>query len=257
MTSSDDPASVPGTAPEPASGSVDDASGPPNGNSGAAPSARPGRRAWALALSAGLAAGLIAWAGGEATLIPETGAGTRGGKARTLPSVLATRNAIVSFGILGGALGLSLGLAGGLVRRSVVWASLAAVIGLVLGGVAGVAAAQRTLPIYYEHLKGNDLTYSLIVHGGTWTAIGAAAGLAFGLGMGGWGRMLRCMLGGAGAALLASVIYEFAGVALFPLSMTDRPLAKTGEMRLLARVLVALLAAAGALLCGWPAAGEK
>ena len=50
---------------------------------GPAPSATPGQRAWALALSAGLAAGLIAWAGGEATLIPETGAGTRGGNTRS------------------------------------------------------------------------------------------------------------------------------------------------------------------------------
>jgi hypothetical protein len=236
---------------------VDDASGQPDDNSGAAPSASPGHRAWALALSAGLAAGLIAWAIGEATLIPETGAGTRGGNTRTLPSVLATRNAVVSFGILGGALGLGLGLAGGLVRRSVRWASLAAVIGLVLGGLAAVGTARFTLPIYYEHLKLNDLTYSLVVHGGTWTAVGAAAGLAFGLGLGGWGRMLRGMLGGAGAALLAAVIYEFAGIVLFPLAMTDRPLAKTWEMRLVARVLVALLASAGALLCGWRAAGEE
>jgi hypothetical protein len=144
-----------------------------------------------------------------------------------------------------------------LVRGSVRWASLAAVIGLVLGGAAAVGTAGLTLPIYYEHLKFNDLTYSLLVHGGTWTATGGAAGLAFGLGMGGWGRMLRCLLGGAGAALLAAVIYEFVGIVRFPLAMTDRPLAKTWEMRLLARLLVALLAAVGAVLCGWPVASGR
>jgi hypothetical protein len=107
-----------------------------------------------------MAAGLVTWAAGEATAISETGAGTRGGSARTLPSVLATRNAIMSFGILGGALGLSLGLAGGLVRRSARGASLAAVVGLALGVLAAVGTARWTLPIYYEHLKLNDLTYS-------------------------------------------------------------------------------------------------
>lgn len=248
MTSPDEPALVPTTAPEPASDPVVETSAKPDGKSGTGPSALPRPGMWARVLSVGLAAGLIAWACGEAAMIPETGAGTRGGNTRTLPSVLASRNAMVSFAILGAALGLSLGSAGGMVRRSVRWASLAAVLGLVLGGLTGLAAAQLTLPIYYAHLQANDLTDSLLVHGGTWTALGGAAGLAFGWGMGGWGRMLRCLLGGAGAALLAAVIYEFLGVTLFPLAMTDRPLARTSAVRLLAPLLVAVLAASGALL---------
>ena len=37
---------------------------------------------------------------------------------------------------------------------------------------------------------------------------------------------------------------------LFPMAMTDRPLSKTSETRLLARLLVAAMVAAGALLFG-------
>lgn len=252
MTSPDDAASDWNLAPEPVVGGA----GQPGDPDRAGPAASSRLRSWVLALAAGLTAGLFAWAVGEATMIPETGAGTRGGGRRLLPSVLATRNAMVSFGILGGALGLGLGLAGGSLRRSAGRAGLAGVTGLVLGALAGVGGARLTLPGYYEHLKVNDLTNSLVVHGATWTAIGAAAGLAFGLGLGGWGRTLRCLLGGAGAALLGAVIYEFGGSVLFPLAMTDRPLSKTWETRLLARLIVALLAAAGAvLLVDW-GAGE-
>jgi hypothetical protein len=248
MTSPDQPALVPTTAPEPAADPVVQTAAKPEGKSGTGPSAIPRPWMWALVLSVGLAAGLIAWACGEAARIPETGAGTRGGNPRTLPSVLASRNAMVCFAILGGTLGLSLGWAGGMVRRSVPWASLAAILGLVLGGLTGLAAAQLTLPIYYEHLPANQLTDSLLVHGGTWTALGGAAGLAFGLGMGGSRRTLRCMLGGAAAALLAALIYEFIGVTIFPLAMTDRPLARSWTMRLLAPLLVGALAASGAVL---------
>ena len=195
-----------------------------------------------------MTAGLIAWACGEAALVPEIAVGGRGGGTRTLPDVIATRNAMVSFGILGAALGLCLGLAGGLIRRSVLWTVLAATIGLVLGGLSGAGVSWLTLPVYYKHLKSDDLTYSLLVHGGTWTAIGAVAGLAFGFGRGGWGQMRRCLLGAAAGALLATVIYEFAGMMLFPSALTDRPLSITSDTRLLARLLVAVMVAAGAIL---------
>jgi hypothetical protein len=207
-------------------------------------------------LAAGLAAGVIAWACGEAALVSETGIGSRGGNHPRLPAVIAARNATVSFGILGAALGLGLGLAGGLIRRSVRSAVLAATIGLVLGGGTGVGITRLLLPLYYENLKANNLTYSLIVHGGIWAAVGAAAGLAFGVGLGGRSRMIRALLGGAAAAGLATVIYEFAGSLLFPMAMTDRPLSRTWETRLLARLLVAVLVAAGAVLLEDRSAGE-
>jgi hypothetical protein len=243
--------STPTTVPEPPSGLVAQANGGQSGSTEAAPAARSRIRSWALALSAGLAAGVIGGTIGEAALIPDSGLARRQvarGNTDPLPSAVGLRNAVVSTGTLGAAMGLSLGVAGGLIRRSVVRAVLAGATGLILGGVAGSAMARLLVPIYYEHLTADDLTYSLIVHGGTWGCVGAAAGLAFGLGRGGWGRMLRVTVGGAAAALLATVIYEFAGGILFPLAMTDHPLSATWTSRLVAQLLVSLLVAAGLVL---------
>ena len=109
---------------------------------------------------------------------------------------IGIRNGIIAFGALGGATGLALGLAGGLIRRSALRAIAAGATGLLLGGGIGVALSWLILPIYYEHSTGGELTYSLMVHGGVWVAVGAAAGLAFGIGLGGW-LALGGMLAGA------------------------------------------------------------
>jgi hypothetical protein len=229
MVSADDSRLASTTAPEPHTEGID-------------------TRAWALTLAISLAAGLIAWGCSEMMLVPEIAHGKKGGPARVLPEVPASRNAMVVFGMLGAAIGLGLGLAGGLIRRSVLRAVPAAVLGLILGGLAGAGVSWLTLPVYYGHIQSNDLAYSLLVHGGSWTALGAAAGLAFGIGRGGWGRLPRCLLGAASAALLATIIYELAGMFLFPTAMTDRPLSKTSDTRLMAQLLVAGMVAAGALL---------
>jgi hypothetical protein len=153
----------------------------------------------------------------------------------------------VSFGILGGSVGLCLGLAGGLVRKSALWAIIGGATGLILGGAAGVGVTHLTLPMYFAHARANDVTYSLILHCAIWAAVGGAAGLAFGVGLGGWSRIVRCTVGGLGGAALAAVIYEFAG-SVVPLAMTDRPVSRTWESRLLARLLVGVVVAAGAAL---------
>ncbi len=223
----------------------------------AAPVASSWVRTWALVLGAGLAAGVIAWAIGEATLVPEAGFRSKATKIGVSQSVAGTRNGVVSFGVLGAAMGLGLGLAGGLIRRSVPGAVAAGATGLLLGGAAAVAVSRLILPVYYEHSKDSDLTYSLMVHGGVWAAVGAAAGLAFGIGQPGWRGLLRGMLGGAGAALLAAVIYEFAGGLLFPVAFTDRPISQTWESRLVARLLVTALTAAGVVLAAEPTGGPK
>ena len=113
--------------------------------------------------------------------------------------------------------------------------------GLLLGGGVGAALSWLILPIYYAHSTGGELSYSLLVHGGIWLAVGAAAGLAFGIGLGGSVRCAPRGTGEACAALLAAVIYEFAGGILFPQALTDRPLSQTWESRLLARLLVTLI----------------
>ena len=222
-----------------------------------APFAKSAVRTWALALAAGLLAGVIAWAVGEATLVPEAAYENKKEHVHVAHSVAGIRNGIISFGALGAATGLALGLAGGLIGRSALRAIAAGATGLLLGGGVGVALSQLILPIYYNHSTSGELTYSLMVHGGIWTAVGAVAGLAFGIGLGGWRAALGAMLGGACAALLAAVIYEFAGGILFPLALTDRPISQTWQSRLLARLLVAGLTAVGAVLSMQSADREK
>src|SRR5205085_1057995 len=88
---------------------------------------------------------------------------------------------------------------------------------------------------------------ALLTHGGIWIATGAAAGLAFGLGLGGAARIARSLFGAILGAALATVIYEFAGAVVFPVAETFRPTAVAWPPRLLAHLCVALGISAGAL----------
>jgi hypothetical protein len=222
-----------------------------------APVAGSGVRWWTLALAAGLLAGVISWAIGEATLVPEATHQDKKAHIYLPLSVAGIHNGTLSFAALGAAIGLALGIAGGLIGRSTVRAGAAGATGLLLGGTVGISLSRLILPIYYQHSTTNELIYSFMVHGGIWTAIAAVAGLAFGIGVGGWRAALRGMLGSACAALLAAIIYEVAGGILFPAALTDRPLSQTGETRLMARLLVTVLAAAGAVLSIQSAGSKK
>jgi len=203
---------------------------------------------WLAALAAGVAAGVIAWAIAEETMTPFSGLARRQGNADLPAAVVGFRNAVIYFGTLGTALGLGLGLAGGMIHRSLLRTILAGATGAVLGGLAGVAMGRLFGPAYYKNIATDDLTYSLMVHGGAWGAAGAAAGLAFGLGLGGWERILRIMVGGACGALIAAGIYELGGSIMLPLARTSQPVSATWYTRLAACLLVTLLAAAGAAL---------
>lgn len=209
-----------------------------------------GVRTWLIALTVGLVVGMIAWAIGEATFAEESkSAGPKG--SNTILSLAADniRVAVVTSGVFGAVVGLCAGLAGGVIRRSVLWSILAATIGLVLGGWAGYDIATRLVPAYYEHAVENDLTHTLIVHGGIWAGSGAVAGLALAIGLGGGlGRMLRLVFLCAGAAVLAAFIFDFLGATIFPLAMTDRPVSQTWETRLLARLLLTMFVAIAAVL---------
>jgi hypothetical protein len=205
-------------------------------------------RPWALALTAGLAAGIGAWAIAEPMLIPDPGRLNVKGEVVVSPAEKGMHNGVLSFGALGAALGLGLGLGGGLIQPSLRRASLAAVIGLSLGAGAGALTSWLIVPVYYKHVSEDDVTYSLLVHGAVWGAVGAAAGLAFAIGQGGWGRLPRAILGCVGAALVATAVYEFAGAILLPRALTNKPVSATSESRLAGRLLVAVMVAAGAVM---------
>jgi hypothetical protein len=158
--------------------------------------------------------------------------------------------ATFTFTTLGGLLGLALGLAGGLARRSVAASSLAAASGLVLGSVAAGVSSLALVSYFYKTFDPNsgDLLLPLLTHSAIWSIVGAVAGLAFGLGIGGRGRWIATLGGGLAGALAATIIYEIVGAVAFATSKTEMPLSASTATRAMALLLVANLSSVGAVI---------
>jgi hypothetical protein len=155
---------------------------------------------------------------------------------------------MTTFGFLGATLGLGLGIVGGVLRGCVRSAVLAGLIGLALGGCAGMAAARGLVPFYFKNYSGVSLSTPLLVHGGLWTSIAVAAGLAFGLGLGGPRRAIAALAFAIPGALLATFLYEFTSIWLFPMAQPDRPLPVTPGSRLYAHLVAGLVIPAAMVL---------
>jgi len=231
----------------------------------------PARRADRLAiwaLGAGLVAGAVAWLVGEATVQtfrPKmVTMDTPVGRMTAAPAEEVKRtdvmNAALAFAVQGACLGLALGLAGGLARGSARAGAAAGLAGTILGGALALGASLAMQPVYYSNLQLDQVDQGLgmpmLVHGVIWGAAGLAAGFAFGLGLGG-GRtsIARAAAGGMLGALLAALLFEATGAIAFPMAATTRPLSLTPGSRLMAKLMVSMLSAAGvvALVAGWTA----
>ena len=224
------------------------------------PGARPRRPGlvWVVLMLAALGAGTVAWLGGEALLDrfrPDEKASSErfvfAEFSRQL-AIATTNNAAAAFGLLGAALGVTLGVAGGWVRRSRGAAVGAGLVGLVLGGGAGVLASFGLMPVYSEHKdpSGTDLGQAILFHGGLWGSLGLAGGLAFGLGRHGMrpGPVLVAAVGGLVGALVGTFVFEVVGALGFPFARTTEPISASASTRLLARLAVAVGTALGASL---------
>jgi hypothetical protein len=220
-------------------------------------------RVWVWAIAAGVLAGLLTWAGGEVVwgrihssqtpkIIPFPTAEDR--DRVILGQVRSTATSFIQQGAI---LGIVFGLAGGLARRSARSMLTAALAGGLLGAVAAAGAAFGILPVYYRNVEPeeNALGIPMLTHGAIWAAAGAAAGLAFGSGLGGRGRWARCALGGLLGGVAAAMVYEVVGAIAFPLDKTSQPVSATVVTRLFAHLAVGLLSAAGAAAAG--ESGEK
>jgi hypothetical protein len=211
-----------------------------------APAPAPRRPPWGLGLAAGLLAGVASWAAGEVgrvyvnptplsrEVFPEAGT------ARLLASA-SVASGMLTYGLQGAILGLMLGLAGGLARRSPAAAVGAVVLGVGAAGSAGALAARVLIPVFFRNVddQAADLTLPLLVHGGLWCPIGAAAGLALGFGRGGWVCGARAALGGLLGAVVGTMVYEAGGALLFPLAKTVLPIPLSVGARGLAHLAVA------------------
>ncbi|MGC8641509.1 MAG: hypothetical protein ACP5XB_16715 [Isosphaeraceae bacterium] len=153
-------------------------------------------------------------------------------------------------GTFGALLGAGMGLVGGRASRSPGRTLLAAGLGLLAGALAGAAPLWFVIPAYNraEELTSGDLTRSLLMHWGLWTALGAAAGFALGIGLGKRGKFMTALCGGIAGVVVGTFVYEFLGGALFPLAETGKPFSDTATTRLLALLFVAVFSATGAVL---------
>lgn len=212
--------------------------------------------AWVL--GAGLLAGVVTWAVGEATVeafrpklvTVNTPGGRQTGASVQEWTRADVRNAALAFAVQGACLGLMLGLAGGLGRGSARAGASAGLAGAVLGGALALGASMALQPVYYGNIQPDRVEQGLgvpmLVHGGIWGVVGLAAGAAFGLGRGGpRSSIVRAAVGGLLGGLLAAVLFEPTAAMWFPEAKTTRPLPMTSGSRLLAKMLVALLSAAG------------
>ena len=214
---------------------------------------------WALALTAGLIAGFASWLIGESLHGRFAPPDARTGR-RLSPEQIQSRataihasqgaEAAVAFGSLGAVSGLALGLAGGYARRSARAALIAAIAGSILGGAAGAIVPRVLLPIYYRmhDPDRDDLILAVLIQGGNWSVIGAAAGAAFGIGLCDRGCALRALLGGFLGATAGVLVYELVGAIAFPLDETSKPLSATWGTRLFARLAVTMCTSAGAAI---------
>jgi hypothetical protein len=221
-----------------------------------------GLRLWALTLGAGALAGLLSWAAGEPlreVVRPRsTAVRTREGTRTFIPppesAAADTRNAALSFTVLGGLSGAGLGVAGGLSRKNGRAVALAGLVGLVLGAAVAGRLTILLLPAYFafrmrtpdESLQ--NLFWPLIVHIGLWAPAGAAGGLAFAIGHAARRRTLAVVMGGLLGAALGTAVYEIVGALAFPMAGTPSVISSTAGTRLLARVAVTTFAAAGVAL---------
>ncbi len=212
------------------------------------PEPRLGRARWLLAIG-GLLAGLVSFGIGEAIyeIIPiekveQILYGTKMMVSnRTTYTVAATRNGALTFGVLGLCLGGVLGLVGGLARRSTSGALTGGLVGSVLGIALGAGVSLALLPhliaMRLDHAD-YDLLLSLFMHGLIWGLLGAAAGLAYAVGLGNLRLSGRTMTAGLLGAFLGAVAYELLGAFFCNGAKTDEPISETWPTRLMARILV-------------------
>jgi hypothetical protein len=218
----------------------------------------PDARLWLFGLVAGVLAGVSAWLCNEAVVgyfSPELYQANVMGTSTLRPSLESihaaeAKNGTLACAILGVFLGSYLGIAGGLARGSLRSALKAGICGGLAGlGVAIVAAwvGGRVYQHSFDVLAENLVAASL-VHGAVWSAIGAVAGLAFGIGLGGQGRIARGLGGGLLGGLLGAVVFDLAGAALFPMDKTYQPVSLSANSRLLAHMAVSVCTVMGAVL---------
>ena len=109
----------------------------------------------------------------------EHGASSRRGTRLVIGNV--TQNAAVAYALVGATLSLILGVTGGclLGRFSMRRVLTAGFAGIVLGASFGAASSYGLTPLYFNRLETADVTRTILIHLGIWTAVGSRIGYRF------------------------------------------------------------------------------
>jgi hypothetical protein len=223
---------------------------------------------WILALVGGLLAGFASWGWSERTyntyrpvFVQPPGWSKMNGyeradyrsadEQRQRPG-LGLRNSLLVFGGLGFALGGALGLAGGLARQALGRGLVAGVVGALAGTLAAVGAVACAVPVFYRFVDPEmGIMPPAMTHLVIFGAIGAAAGMALGIGQGGRPVLARALVGGLAGGLFGALAYDVAAAMSFPDMRVFDPIPREAAerlprlvMNLSAALLVSVLAVA-------------
>ena len=213
-------------------------------------------RPWQSAMVAAILAAVGTWLLGEsgvARAVAANAAIPTMGQIVIAPTIATTqaaavKNSVRMFGAFGALVGFMLGLAGGWLRGNARAAWAAAVVGLIAGGVTGAAGPPLIVRGFHQWQSqgADDLIISMVMHSGLLALSGAAAGLAFALGLGNKRRLVHAALGGAIGAVIGAVAYDLIGAFALPFANTADPIAATAAARFLEVIVPAIAIAAGA-----------
>ena len=197
------------------------------------------RPVWRFALICGATAGIISWIAVEFTkgaykpeLVKQVViSGTFIQPTLVTQSVADTKNAILSFALLGGVMAFAMGLAGGLAARSIVRGLVVGLIGATIGALVGAGVTRLVLPFFYRRLAPdpNDVMTPILIHGGIWTAIGAVSAIAFAIGIKARRDFFYIVVNACVAAFSASFLYHTAAEGLFPTANSSEPIASAAR----------------------------
>lgn len=195
------------------------------------PSRSTSARLWKWALVTSCLVAIASWIVGETRLVqvvPRRGHFSAAGKTvegistqeRDLASV--TSEARIHT-VIGATLGLTMGLLGAFHRRTGPGTLLViAAAGTICGLFAGCAVSLGILPRAGEWTQAatNETLVAVLLKGTIWALLGAAGGLALGLGLGGWRQICLCLASGLAGGVLGAIGYEILAGLFFPLETT-------------------------------------
>jgi hypothetical protein len=110
-------------------------------------------------------------------------------------------------------------------------------LGLALGAGASLALLPWFIKARYDFFE-YDLLIAMIMHVVIWGLLGAAAGLAFAVGLGESRLGGRSLVAGLVGAVLGAMAFELIGALVFSSANTNYPISETWPTRLIARLLV-------------------